>query len=222
MSRARQFMRVAATMARDGVGPLVTARRAMRDFGAIQRTWELQSLIGEVRRVRPAVVVEIGTHRGGTLVCWAVVAPPGAHLVSIDMMTPGEGLGARAEDLARVRGVLRPSQRLTAITGDSHAPGTFAQLREALAGTPIDVLWIDGDHSYEGATKDLVMYGPLVRPGGLIAFHDIHGSVVVPESKAHIVWQEIKPRYRAREFIADASPGAGLGIGVIYVGGAPG
>jgi len=34
------------------------------------------------------------------------------------------------------------------------------------------VLFPDGDHSYEGVKRDFEMYSPLVRPGGIIAFHD--------------------------------------------------
>jgi cephalosporin hydroxylase len=218
MGFSRQLMRVAATVMRDGTAPLFLARKAIREYGAMQRTWELQALVGLVRRRRPSVIVELGTHRGGTLVCWAAVARATAHIVSIDMICQLTGLGARDEDLSRVRQRLGPSQTLTAIDGDSHAPETLARLREALAGAPIDVLWIDADHSYDGVKQDLEMYAPLVRPGGIVALHDVHGSSACPRSQAHVFWQEIKPRYRTREFIADPRPGGGMGIGVIYVG----
>ena len=46
-------------------------------------------------------------------------------------------------------------------------------MRTALAGRPLDVLFIDGDHSYDGVASDFAAYGPLVRQGGLIGFHDI-------------------------------------------------
>jgi len=36
-----------------------------------------------------------------------------------------------------------------------------------------DFLFIDGDHTYEGVEGDFEMYSPLVRRGGIIAFHDI-------------------------------------------------
>src|SRR5262245_14196367 len=181
MADSRLWLRVALTALRDGPAPLFLARRAIRDFGAIQRTWELQSLLAQVRRLRPRVVVEIGTHRGGTLVCWAAVAAPDAHIVSIDMPTDEwNGLGASQEDLARVRATLQAGQRLTAITGDSHAPSTRARLDDALQGTAVDLLWIDGDHSYAGVRQDFEMYGGLVRSGGLIAFHDIRASDLWP------------------------------------------
>ncbi|CAE8711594.1 unnamed protein product [Polarella glacialis] len=36
----------------------------------------------------------------------------------------------------------------------------------------LDLLFIDGDHSYEGALADLRLWSPHVRPGGLVAGHD--------------------------------------------------
>ena len=36
----------------------------------------------------------------------------------------------------------------------------------------IDLLFIDGDHSYEGCKTDLISWFPRVRRGGWIAFHD--------------------------------------------------
>jgi len=37
---------------------------------------------------------------------------------------------------------------------------------------PLDLLFIDGDHSYEGCKSDIQAWGGFVRPGGWIAFHD--------------------------------------------------
>lgn len=38
--------------------------------------------------------------------------------------------------------------------------------------SPIRVLWIDGDHSYEGAKGDLEGFLPHLMPNGVVAFHD--------------------------------------------------
>jgi len=40
-----------------------------------------------------------------------------------------------------------------------------------LKGT-IDFVFIDGDHSYEACMADIVAWGPFVKRGGVIAFHD--------------------------------------------------
>jgi len=37
---------------------------------------------------------------------------------------------------------------------------------------PLDLLFIDGDHSYEGCRTDMQAWLDFVRPGGWIAFHD--------------------------------------------------
>lgn len=37
---------------------------------------------------------------------------------------------------------------------------------------PIDMVYIDGDHSYEACRADIDLWVPWVKEGGLIAFHD--------------------------------------------------
>lgn len=54
----------------------------------------------------------------------------------------------------------------------------------------IDLLFIDGDHGYASVLTDWLLYNPLVRPGGLVAFHDValtvEGHYGVPEFIAHL------------------------------------
>ncbi len=83
-------------------------------------------------------------------------------------------------------------------------------------GRPLDYLFIDGDHRYEGVKKDFEMYSPLVKKGGVIAVSDI---VEGNEERAGGVpqfWREIKSGYRHQELIEDPEQG-GHGIGVLYV-----
>ena len=37
----------------------------------------------------------------------------------------------------------------------------------------IDTLFIDADHSYRGILSDWLIYAPLVKSGGIVAFHDL-------------------------------------------------
>jgi hypothetical protein len=57
------------------------------------------------------------------------------------------------------------------IVGDSHSLETVEKLKIRLAGRSIDLLFIDGDHSYNSVKQDYELYGPLTRH--LIAIHDI-------------------------------------------------
>ena len=38
---------------------------------------------------------------------------------------------------------------------------------------PIRLLWVDGDHTYQGTSEDLRLYGRHLAPGGIVAFHDV-------------------------------------------------
>ena len=213
-----QFRAVSAA-AKYGLRPWRVAVRAIRRHGAVQRIPELAGLVSRVAAVRPKVVVEVGTRLGGTFSCWPAVSAPDALLVSIDLPAGSFG-GGSGDDVVRKLGTyLRPGQTLECLRQDSHLPATRDWLVGVLAGRPIDFLFLDGDHSLAGVGRDFEAFGPLVAPGGLVAFHDI-----VPEpDNAHIqvpeFWAALRGRYESAEFIDP--PGraeGGMGIGVIRIG----
>ena len=41
---------------------------------------------------------------------------------------------------------------------------------------PIRVLWIDGDHTTEGAREDVKLFRPFLQPSGILAMHDVLGT----------------------------------------------
>jgi predicted O-methyltransferase YrrM len=90
----------------------------------------------------------------------------------------------------------------------------LASINEILQGYKLDFLFIDGDHSYEGVKKDFEMYSPLVRSGGLIAFHDI--TPCGPPKEVFKYWEEVKESYVHKELIHKTGQGA-MGIGVVWV-----
>jgi predicted O-methyltransferase YrrM len=53
---------------------------------------------------------------------------------------------------------------------------------------PIDVLLIDGSHSYEGVKADFEKYVPFVKDDGLIIMHDVNPGF----TGASKYWEEIK------------------------------
>ncbi len=47
-----------------------------------------------------------------------------------------------------------------------------AGLPEGLRGVKADMLWVDGEHTYQAVRSDLATFAPLVRKGGLVCGHD--------------------------------------------------
>jgi predicted O-methyltransferase YrrM len=160
-----------------------------------QWPWEIAALAEAVRKLEPRLICEIGVQEGGTLRYWMQAAPE-AIIIAIDPeQFESEPHG-------------RNLRRLIGLSTDDKA------LEFVRASSPLDFLFIDGDHSYQGAFSDFTRYAPLVRPGGLIALHDIRtyrDDCGVPR-----LWQEIQSAgYITQELNGaqtENNPGGGIGL----------
>lgn len=175
--------------------------------------WELMRLVELYVAMAPLNVLEIGTYKGGTLYHWLTNAVEGADVVGIDQGKEYWQPPAPDFDESQFMDWVPVGVAYTPIRGDSHLLSTLQRVKEVMKA--VDFLFIDGDHSYEGVKKDFELYGPLVRKGGIIAFHDL----VAPEFSPHIqvwqLWREIQAAgYKTREIRAGAEWG---GIGVVFV-----
>lgn len=143
----------------------------------LQHQDELTMLLGFTQTLSPPldlrVIVEIGSFRGGTLELWARVASQ--LVVSIDLAVSADFYGGITYEDMNVRNERFHAEfsHVRGIVGDSHHLDTERTLRDVLDGTPIDLLFIDGDHTAAGVRADYEMYGKYVRSGGVIAFHDV-------------------------------------------------
>lgn len=165
--------------------------------------------------VKPKIMLEIGTANGGTLFLFSHIASRDATILSVDLPAGMFGGGYPIWKIPLYKSFALSDQKIQLIRADSHRQSTLERIKSILNEKEIDFLFIDGDHTYEGVKKDFEMYSPLVKNGGVIAFHDI-----VPGLKERVggvpeFWQEIKDRYEAREIVKDYNQG-GYGIGVIY------
>jgi predicted O-methyltransferase YrrM len=168
---------------------------------------EIKSLLEVVHDLSPRTLLEIGTGLGGTTLLLARVAAPDAIVVTIDLPT-----GPPRQRL--LEAALRPGQRIYVLRRDSHHLKTVAKVRSIIEEEQLDLLFIDGDHSYHGVQEDFRLYSALVRGGGWIAFHDIVPGPVEFVGGVPEFWRQVKRGHSIREFVHD--PGQqGLGIGLL-------
>jgi predicted O-methyltransferase YrrM len=167
----------------------------------------------------PRALLEIGTADGGTLFLYSRVAADDALLVSVDLPGGrfGGGYPAWRERLYRSFG--RARQRVELLRADSHDPATRARVERLLGGRALDFLFIDGDHSGAGVRADYETYAPLVRPGGIVAFHDIVPGPDEAVGGVPEFWRTLRRSVAANEIVADWKQG-GYGIGWFTVEGA--
>lgn len=185
--------------------PRTIAKTAVEQYGALQKPAELAGLLALLLDLqpKPRVLVEIGCDRGGTLWAWQQIGIP--RLIGVEYPSTKEH--------PNPWGTGRPLDAHGAeiIVGDSHEETTYDKLVAALAGDPIDVLFIDGDHTYDGVKQDFLMYAPLVANEGRIVFHDVCPHPRHPDVGVQKFWQKIGGD---KEEIITA-PGDWGGIGVV-------
>lgn len=191
-------------------GPRHPLLRRSKEWAALQKPLEFSALLWKVEELRPRSVLEIGTRFGGTLYCWCQLAAPDAEIVSVDL-PPDVGLGhgyspERADEMRRL--FPQNGQRLHLIQADSQAVDTLRAVRKLI--DRLDFLYIDGDHRYEGVRRDFELYGPLVRKGGLVAFHDINPTRA--DSEVDRFWAEIREAYEHEELVSPPENWGGIGL----------
>lgn len=156
-SRMRgEWLRVMRPFAGYGVGQLFPALPALppeRFEGCVVLTNREQILH---RLPKGGICAEVGTQEGHFAErIDAVVRPEKLYLFDID----DAPLRARGIDLLQ-----RP--HVTLHLGDS------STMLATFPDDHFDWIYIDGDHSYEGACKDIRVARTKVKPGGLLIFND--------------------------------------------------
>ncbi|MEQ9618057.1 MAG: CmcI family methyltransferase [Deltaproteobacteria bacterium] len=141
--------------------------------------------VGEVlyalaRNVKPKVAVEIGSFIGYSAICIAQAIEDNkqtqGNMYAIDNFLPHINNPNLPIDIENPLELAKTNvekaglmHRVNFIKGFSTdvAPKLLSQIKN------IDLLFIDGDHTYKGTLNDYNIYNGKVRKGGLIIFHDI-------------------------------------------------
>lgn len=208
------------------------------DWPANQKICELNMLQEFLDGTRIEKVLEIGTFYGGTALLWAkmvepyngkvycveaqfdwVIVPPYTNRVDFIKHANGNSrdLQLKKFDVLRYNQVYKGTQwekYIVELEGSSHDPEFKSEVKNTVG--KVDILFIDGDHSYEGVKDDFYSYAPLVKSNGYIILHDILDT---SHHRAcgcfvHELWNELKTKYSTMEFL-DPAEHTRMGIGLI-------
>lgn len=160
--------------------------------------------------ISPATLVELGTHNGFSFFTFCEAARRlrlPTRCFAIDTWQGDDHAGFYGDEIyADVSGVATASYPDSAVL----LRGYFDDFVHGFDDASIDLLHIDGRHSYEDVKHDFESWLPKVADGGIVLFHDI-----AEHERGFGVWQlweEVAQRYPHFSFKH------GHGLGVLGVG----
>lgn len=166
------------------------AKEACKNYNANQHEPELRQMLNLIPTGQK-IVVEIGVEHGGTFYCWSRIADKNATLIGIDLdIEPLSGPWADRHNptLEELKAIALPTQTVHLIKGRSQDADVHKKLLFLLGNQTIDLLHIDGDHSFKGCKTDFDLYSPFVN--GTVVFHDI--DTRYPLFDVHKFWKELQ------------------------------
>ena len=131
------------------------------DYSLNNKTLETAQVPSEFHRfasiiaeLKPKSVLEIGTNKGGSLCVLARLASSDATIISLDL--PGGDFGGGYKDyhIPIFKSFIRSTQKLHLLRGDSHSEKMKNAANEVIGAKKLDLLFIDGDHTYQGVKQD--------------------------------------------------------------------
>jgi len=148
-------------------------QRRTPDAGAEDATLEL---LYNAARCATRDVLEIGSYKGRSTVYLAagvkLLNNPSIRVIAIDPFVDPEGVGGLPSTIS-TRPEFEQNLKLCCVDDvvdiiQASSEFVTAQIRDY----SVDVLFIDGDHTYEGVKRDFELYFSKVAVGGVIIFHD--------------------------------------------------
>ena len=158
-----------------------------------------------VHQTRPRVLVELGTHTGNSYFAFCQSIRElklSSKAYAVDTWQGDDQAGFYGDEVFRE---VREHNKLYS-DFSTLIRKTFDQALDSFAEKSIDLLHIDGLHTYEAVKHDFETWLPKLRPNAIVLFHDT--NVHLDTFGVHKLWSELSRTYEAVEFLHSH----GLGI----------
>lgn len=160
--------------------------------------------------LRPQLLVELGTHHGVSYCafCQAIKAlGTGTQAYAVDTWAGDNQAGFYGPEVLQN---LRQHHDPLYGNFSQLLPMTFAEAAHQFSDGSIDLLHIDGCHSYDAVLEDWKQWQPKLSNRGVVLFHDTH--LRTGGFEVWRLWEELKNDYPAFDVPY------GYGLGVLAVG----
>lgn len=183
-----------------------------------QNLQEFEELLKEYIKLKPSKVIEIGSLYGWTLQHFIYYAQENSTILSIDLpvrkfVGPNDWRVEKQEyNYKNVwpKWAKEKNCKLYLLPENSQNESALEKTKKIFKNEYVDFLFIDGNHKYSAVKTDYEKYSPLVRKGGIIAFHDIG---VNEEGGVNTLWNDLKTKFpRYKELLLESNQEKGIGI----------
>ncbi|MDP9728647.1 hypothetical protein J2S04_001597 [Alicyclobacillus tengchongensis] len=147
---------------------------------------------------RPRKIVELGTHLGVSFFSFCQAVKDNrlnCECIAIDTWCGDAHSGFYTDEIYKI---------VEKIANDEFSKITrlmrmkFQEALPLISDESIDILHIDGFHTYEAVKNDFEEWLPKIAPEGIVLFHDI--TVYENEFGVYQLWDELKKEYPSIEF----------------------
>lgn len=165
-----------------------------------------------VANIKPGKIVELGTQQGTSLWSFSQAVKDMGLNTTIHAIDTWKGekhsglYGERVfKTVRRIRDACYPDQGITLMRK------TFDEALPNFEDGSIDLLHIDGLHTYEAVKRDFSNWLPKMKPDGIILMHDI--EVMESDFGVYRLWDKLKDRYATVELSHS------FGLGILFLDG---
>jgi len=165
-----------------------------------------------IREQKPKIFVELGVHNGFSyFVGCQSILECGLHAKAFAIDHWKGDNQAGFYDNSVHRGVLTLNSKYSHFS--TIIKMSFVDASHLFQENSIDLLHIDGFHTYDAVKQDFESWKSKMSDDGIILLHDIH--VRRNTFGVHKFWEEIKEEYRTLEFVGSH------GLGIVFLGEIP-